>query len=264
MVRSRVVPLARQTATVDGYDASTYGDRLADVYDDWFDGITDADACAALVAELADLDADAGGGPVLELGVGTGRLALPIAALGLEVVGIDSSSAMLEQLAAKDPLGSVEGLLGDFTAPPVGERRFAVALVAFNTLFNLTEPGAQAACFDAVARALLPGGSFVVEAFVPEADQVRSSVTPRTIDADRVVLSVSRSDPSTQLAQGQYVDISTGGIVMRPWQIRWSTPEQLDEMAADAGLVLGDRWSDWHRSPFDEASSVHVSRYAAP
>ncbi|MEZ5183859.1 MAG: class I SAM-dependent methyltransferase [Acidimicrobiales bacterium] len=246
---------------MDGYDETTYGERFADVYDEWYGAITDATACAALVAELADLGDDLGGGPVLELGVGTGRLAIPIAALGLEVVGVDASTAMLERLTAKAADGTVEAVLGDFADPPVGERRFAVALVAYNTLFNLTEPGAQARCFERVADLLLPGGSFLVEAFVPDADEAQASVEPRAIAADRVVLSVSRTDPARQEAMGQHVDITEQGIRLRPWHIRWSTTEQLDAMAAAAGLRLADRWSDWARTPFGDDDPVHVSRY---
>ncbi|MCB0960119.1 MAG: methyltransferase domain-containing protein, partial [Acidimicrobiales bacterium] len=182
-------------------------------------------------------------------------------ALGLEVVGVDASAAMLERLAAKAGEGSVEAVLGDFTDPPVGDRRFAVVLVAYNTLFNLTQPGAQARCVERVAQLLVPGGSLLVEAFVPDADEARASVEPRTITADRVVLSVSRTDPARQEAMGQHVDITEQGIRMRPWHIRWSTIEQLDAMAAAAGLRLADRWSDWSRSAFGADDAVHVSRY---
>lgn len=247
---------------MEGYDETTYGERFADVYDEWYGAITDAAACAALVAELADLGDDAGGGPVLELGVGTGRLAVPIAQLGVEVVGIDASAAMLERLAVNAARAGapVQGVLGDFADPPVGGRRFAAVLVAYNTLFNLTAPGAQARCFAAVARSLVPGGSFVVEAFVPAVDGPTADVAPRTITADRVVLSVSRTDPATQEAMGQHVDITEQGIRLRPWHIRWSTPAQLDAMAADAGLRLADRWRDWHRTPFAD-DPVHISRY---
>lgn len=246
---------------MDGYDRDTYGERFASVYDDWYDGITDASACAALVAELADTDRHAGGGPVLELGVGTGRLALPLAELGLGVVGVDSSPAMLAALAAKPGGAAVEAVLGDMADPPVGDRRFAVVLIAYNTLFNLVDVADQQRCLRNVASLLLPGGSLVVEAFVPAPGVAEQAVSPRTITADRVVLSVSRSDPERQEALGQYVDITEAGISLRPWHIRWSTPEQLDEMAADAGLVLADRWSDWSRSPFGPDAAAHVSRY---
>jgi SAM-dependent methyltransferase len=257
---------------VQGYDDATYGDRFADVYDEWYDGITDAEAVADAVADLV---AEAGGGAVLELGVGTGRLALPIAARGIEVVGVDASEAMLERLAAKvadasragrtdQPAAEVRGLLGDMADPPTGAERFAVVLVAYNTLFNLVDPGAQQACIASAAARLAPGGSLLVEAFVPQLDQPATSVEPRTIAADRVVLSVSRADPVSQEAMGQYVDITEAGIALRPWHIRWSTPEQLDDMARSAGLGLVARTAGWRGEPFDATSGVHVSRYRAP
>jgi ubiquinone/menaquinone biosynthesis C-methylase UbiE len=246
---------------MDGYDHATYGERFAAVYDDWYDGITDASACAALVAELADLDGRAGGGPVLELGVGTGRLAIPLSAMGLQVVGLDSSPAMLAELAAKAGGGAVEAVLGDMAAPPLGDRAFAVVFVAYNTLFNLVDPADQQRCLADAAGRLLPGGSLVIEAFVPGPGRAEQSVAPRTITADRVVLSVSQTVPERQEAMGQYVDITEAGTKLRPWHIRWSTPDQLDEMAADAGLILADRWSDWARSPFGPDSPAHVSRY---
>ena len=246
---------------MEGYDNATYGERFAAVYDAWYDGITDASACAALVAELADLAGDAGGGPVLELGVGTGRLALPISALGVHVVGVDSSAAMLAELAAKPGAGAVETVLGDMAAPPLGDRTFAVVFVAYNTLFNLVEPGDQQRCLADAAGRLMPGGSLLVEAFVPGEGRAEEAVSPRTITADRVVLSVSRTDPDRQEALGQYVDITEAGIKLRPWHIRWATADQLDEMAAAAGLVLADRWADWSRAPFTDESPAHVSRY---
>jgi SAM-dependent methyltransferase len=252
---------------VQGYDRSTYGDRFADVYDDWYEGITDADAVAEVVAAVAAEVGGGAGGSVLELGIGTGRLALPIADRGLAVVGVDASEAMLAQLERKvagrgsDAPGSVRGVLGDMADPPVGDQRFAVALVAYNTLFNLVDDGAQARCLEAVASLLEPGGSLLVEAFVPDLDRSASSVEPRTITADRVVLSVSRADPVRQEALGQYVDITEQGISLRPWHIRWATPEQLDAMAADVGLELVERWSGWDRTPFAAGDPTHIARY---
>ena len=241
---------------MEGYDASTYGDRFADVYDDWYGDLTDADACVALVGELA------AGGSMLELGVGTGRLAIPLAAHGV-VVGVDSSASMLARLGAKPGGDAVECLLGDMARPDVGDRRFAVVFVAYNTLFNLIDPGDQERCLASAASCLAPGGSVLVEAFVPEPGRVADAVSPRTITADRVVLSVSRSDPDRQEAMGQYVDITEAGIKLRPWHIRWSTPEQLDAMAVDAGLVLADRWADWRRTPFHPDAQAHVTRYTS-
>jgi SAM-dependent methyltransferase len=241
---------------MEGYDASTYGDRFVDVYDDWYGSITDTEACVDALVRLA-VD-----GPVLELGVGTGRLALPLAARGLRVVGVDASRAMLDALATKDPDRSVTPLLGDMTAPPTGAERFTLVAVAYNTLFNLVAPGAQAACFVAAAQRLADGGAFVVEAFVPGPDfGAADLVAPKEVTADKVVLSVTRAHPDRQELVGQYVDITAAGIALRPWHIRWSTPAQLDALAHDAGLRLADRWADWSRTPFDDASPAHVSVY---
>ena len=141
---------------------------------------------------------------------------------------------------------------------------FGVVFVAYNTFFSLLTAERQQGCFTAVAGRLAPGGSFVVEAFVPDARQQRGSgVDVRSVTADRVVLSVHTSDPTRQTAEGQYVDITeAGGVRLRPWSIRWSTIEQLDAMAAAADLDLAHRWADFDRSPFTADSPRHVSVYA--
>lgn len=246
---------------MDGYDDSTYGERFADVYDDWYGDLTDTDACVDLLERLA------GGGAVLELGVGTGRLAVPLAQRGLAVTGVDTSSAMLARLAEKPGGDRVTALLGSMVDPPVGpDARFSVAVVAYNTLFNLTGPGEQERCLAAVARLLAPGGTLVVEAFVPDplGPDPADAVTTRHLSADRVVLSVSRSLPGTQELLGQYVDITEAGIRLRPWHIRWATPAQLDELAGRAGLVLTGRWADWRGTAFDDSASAHISCYQPP
>ena len=246
-----------------GYDASSYGDAFADIYDDWYAGISDVDLT---VVELLDL---AGSGPVLELGVGTGRLAVPLAeaglAMGVTVVGIDASEAMLARLAWRDPGRLVTAIHGDMRCD-LPDGPFGLVFVAYNTLFNLTDEDAQARCFADVARRLRSGGRFVIEAFVPDDPPRRGdSVTVRSISADRVVLSISVADPDNQSAAGQFVEFSeTNGVRLRPWSIRYSTPEQLDEYARAAGLALEQRWESFGRTPFDEDSTRHVSVYRSP
>lgn len=241
---------------MDGYDAATYGDRFVDVYDDWYGAITDTEACVEALATVA------GRGPVLELGVGTGRLAIPLAARGLEVTGVDASAAMLARLAAKPGGDRVATILGDMAAPPVGDRRFGLVFVAYNTLFNLVGDGEQGRCLAAAARCLTDDGRVVVEAFVPDpAAPAGDAVSPREVTADKVVLSVSRSDPASQEVLGQYVDITEAGIRLRPWHIRWSTPAQLDALADAAGLRLDQRWASWSGEPFHAAAPAHVSVY---
>lgn len=242
---------------MEGYDETTYGERFVDVYDDWYGSITDTEACVEAVARLA------AGGPVLELGVGTGRLAIPLAQCGLEVTGVDASPSMLAALAAKPGGDAVEAVLGDMTDPPVGDRRFSVVFVAYNTLFNLVTVDGQRACLANAARHLAPGGCVAIEAFVPDVSgAAEDSVVPKHVTADKVVLSVSRQDPDRQEVVGQYVDISEAGIRLRPWHIRWSTPDQLDAMAADVGLRLADRWSSWSGETFDQHAASHISLYS--
>lgn len=249
---------------MEGYGPSTYGDRFADVYDDWYHDVTDVEACTEHVARLV---AACGGGPVLELGIGSGRLALPLAELGIEVHGIDASDAMVARMRDKPGGTAVRVTIGDMAelaldaVPPGG---FAVAFVAFNTFFNLSTEAAQRRCLERVAQLLAPGGRFVLEGFVPdEGDSADdSAMTPRHIGLDEVVLSVSRRDRADQTITGQHVHVTEAGIRLRPWHLRYATPAQLDQMAGDAGLVLVDRRSGWREEPFTDASGAHVSTYA--
>jgi SAM-dependent methyltransferase len=245
-----------------GYDQQSYGDGFADVYDEWYADVTDVGATVRRMTALAGP-----GGRVLELGVGTGRLAVPMTAAGLRVVGVDSSRPMLDRLAERDAAGTVTVIHGDMVDDlPAGP--FDAALVAYNTIFNILDEGGQQRCFDAVAARLGTGAAFVVEAFVPDADRPPTStsdVSVRSLAADHVVLSVSVDDPAHQRAEGQFVQFTeSGGVRLRPWSIRWSTPEQLDAMAARAGLVLRDRTTDMGGRPFTPDSEQHVSVYEKP
>lgn len=246
---------------MDGYRPETYGDRHAEVYDDWYgdDGgiavsqIGSPAEVAAVIADIAD------GGRILELGVGTGRLALPIAATGLDVTGIDASSAMLDVLRAKPGAGDLTLIEGDM-ANPVGlpEGSFSVVLIGFNTLFNLTTESAQAACIGHAAELLQPGGRFVMEAFVPDPG-AHDGMSVRTVELDRVVMDVTVTDLGKQLITGQRIEMTEAGNRMFPYHLRYAAPEQVDGMALSAGLELEDRWADWSRSEFTEDSGYHVS-----
>lgn len=242
---------------MDGYTNSTYGDAFADVYDDWYHDVSDAAATVDFIAEIAGRGADP---RLLELGVGTGRLAVPLAARGLQVVGVDASAAMLAKLADNDPSGLVIGHLGDMVEGlPAGP--FAVAFVAFNTFFNLLDASRQQSCFAAVAARLSPQGAFVIEAFVPE-PRSGSSVAVRSMTADTVVLTVATHDEATQTAQGHYISLSeSDGVRLRPWAIRYATVEQLDEMAAVAGLDVAERWEDPTGREFTADSPRHITVY---
>jgi SAM-dependent methyltransferase len=250
----------RSLGAMRGYDRGSYGDGFADVYDEWYGDVTDVDATVARVASLSPA-----GGRVLELGVGTGRLAVPMAEAGLDVVGIDSSAAMLARLSDRDPEGRIEIICGDMVDDlPTGP--FDTVLVAYNTIFNVLDESSQQRLFGRVAERLSTGGAFVVEAFVPDGDilseRSTSEVRVRSIAVDHVVLSVSVHHPGDQLAEGQFIQFShEGGVRLRPWSIRWATVGQLDAMAAMAGLRLDQRFADMAGAPFTEDSAQHVSIY---
>jgi SAM-dependent methyltransferase len=261
--QDRVRRRSSHDGRVRGYTSSSYGDAFADVYDDWYRAVSDVDATVSTLIDLAST-AEATGtrsATVLELGVGTGRLALPLAAAGPAVTGVDASAAMLRRLAEKDPEQRVQVVLGDMVDDlPSGP--FDVVFVAYNTLFNLLTPGRQRGCFAAVRDVLAPAGSFVVEAFVPS-PQPGSQVAVRSLDADRVVLSISLHDGDDQRAEGHYVELTeTAGVRLRPWSIRYATPDELDGMAAAAGLALRARWGDFDRRSFTDDSDRHVSVYS--
>lgn len=263
---------------MEGYDAATYGDRWADVYDDWYHDLDDTEACVAFLAALAG--EPAGAGTIVELGIGTGRLALPLRARGYDVRGIDASAAMVDQLRAKPGGTEVPVTLGDMaevvvpTDPTIdggdGDRvgrddpRCRGVFVAYNTFFNLATEDAQRRCLERIAAVLEPGGWFACAQFVPDdrvADGRASAVGVRSLTTDRVVLTADRYDAESQTITGQYIDISADGIALRPVHIRYLFPAQLDELAAGAGLELVGRWADWSGTPFDDGAPMHVSVY---
>jgi SAM-dependent methyltransferase len=248
---------------VEGYTPRSYGAAFADVYDDWYSGLSDAEVSADVIVELARVGAGDRRPRVLELGVGTGRLAIPIAARDVDVVGVDTSPDMLARLAARDATGAVTTVVGDMV-DELPDGPFDVALVAYNTLFNLETEDRLRACFAAVASRLAPGGSFVVEAFVPE-DPPRSGtvVSVRSMSSREVVLSISEHDPEQQRAFGHFVSFVDGDRVrLRPWVVHYATPNELDGHAAAAGFVVGARWEDFDRHPFEDTSPRHVTVYA--
>jgi SAM-dependent methyltransferase len=241
------------------------------------------------VARLAAL-ADAGGGaPALELGVGTGRLAVPLAARGIVVVAVDASPSMLDQLgrrlaaAPPSPPGRVVPLQADMAdvgaavraAPDAPDHGYGVVWCAYNTFLNLHTEAAQRGCLAGVAEILAPDGALVLEAYVPAApeDIARTSLDVSRVTTDAVVLTCTEHDAASQVVTGQHVELRDGTVRLRPWRIRYLSPTQLDAMAADAGLKLTERWSDWRGSRFDdgidddgvegavELSEAHVSVY---
>jgi len=235
--------VAGQTAAVnEPYGPDRYGRSFAEVYDRWYPADTSTEAAVELVASLAH------GGRVLELGVGTGRLALPLAAAGCEVVGMDSSAEMLSELASKDAGATVTAVLGDVSEPsawPAGP--FVAVVAAFNLLLNLPDAAAQERCVNAAAAALEDGGYFISETAVsalPESRERRLDV--RHVNADSVVLIATDADPDAGTIVGQHIELVDGQPVrLRPWRVCACSPSDIDRWALAAGLTLTQRLTQW-------------------
>lgn len=234
---------------MEGYGPETYGERIAEVYDEWFHPPTSARDTVEFLAALA------GDGPVLELAIGTGRISLPLAARGIEVHGIDASEAMVAKLRAKPGGGDIPVTLGDFADVAV-EGRYPLIAIVFNTLWALLTQEDQVRCVRNVAKHLTEDGTFVTEMYVPDPARFdrgqRTQV--RTIESRRVVLEASQHDPENQRVSSQLIALEDGGgISMFPVELRYIWPSELDLMAELAGLRLRERWGGWRREPFDPA-----------
>jgi len=250
-----------------GWESAEYGDRIADVYDHWYDGPDEA-----LPAAVELLARTAGDGRALELGIGTGRVALPLAAAGVRVAGVDASERMVARLWAKPGGADIPVTFGDFGDPTVLAEAagpsggVSLVYVVFNTLFALPTQAEQTRVFAAVARVLAPGGAFVVQAFVP--DQSRFANGTR-FDVDKIVSGESRftaavHDRNAQTVRANHVLLSPRGIETYPVNLRYAFPTELDLMATLAGLTLDARHGDWSGEPFTNTSASHVSLWRKP
>jgi len=244
---------------MDDYGPATYGDRIAPVYDDIYGELPHTAATVDFVHSLA------GDGRVLELGIGTGRIAIPLAQRGVDVHGIDASAAMVERLRAKPGGAEIPVVIGDF-ADVAAEGRFRVVFVAFNTFFNLLSQDAQVLCFANVAHRLEPGGCFVVSAFVPDVSRFVRDQAFTVADAGgtSVRLDASVYDPQRQLVSSTHIHIDEGGVRLFPVRLRFAYPPELDLMARLAGLELEARYGSFERERFTATSVVHVSVYRKP
>ncbi len=239
------------------YGPETYGERIADIYDAWH-----PEPLRGQIERLASL-ADAG--PVLELAIGSGRIALPLVERGVRVHGIDASASMIERLRAKPGGADVPVKVGDFADVDV-QGTFSLVFVVFNTFFALPTQDDQVRCFRNVARHLRPGGRFLIEAFVPDLGRFdrgqRVSVT--AIEDDEVRLDVTLHDPVGQRARSRHLVIGPAGIRSLPVEVRYAFPSELDLMARLAGLTRIHRWGGWNEEPFDAGSTMHVSVWERP
>ena len=237
------------------YTASTYGDRIASVYDELYRS-TNVSERVDILAELA------AGGRALELGIGTGIYALPLASRGVEVHGIDTSQAMVDRLRAKERGATMPVTIGDFADVEV-EGSFSLIFVTSNTLFMLTEQEDQIRCFENVASHLDESGVFLIHAFVPDVSMFDRGqrISADLPDLASVRLGISVHDAVNQVVDFRDVHLTEEGIRMYPGRLRYVWPPELDLMARLAGLRLRERWADWHRSPFTSQSVSHISVY---
>jgi SAM-dependent methyltransferase len=232
-----------------------FGEHVAASYDESSAGMFAQEIVRPAVDLLADL---AGTGRALELGIGTGRIALPLAQQGVPVHGIDMSRAMVAQLRAKPGGDTIDVTIGDFaTATAAGN--FSVAYLVFNTIMNLTSQEAQVACFRNVAAHLEPGGCFVIEVMVPDLRRLPPGQTVVPFHVSPTKWAFDVYDVATQATSSNYVEVVDGRGTYTTIPFRYVWPAELDLMAQLAGLRLRERWAGWRREPFTGESRQHVS-----
>jgi SAM-dependent methyltransferase len=240
----------------DGY----FGESVAASYDDPDDEMF----APAFVAQVADMLAElAGGGRALELAIGTGRVALPLAQRGVEVHGIDMSRAMVARLRDKPGGDAIGVTIGDFATTRV-EGTFSLVYLVYNTIMNLTTQQAQVACFRSAADHLAPGGCFVIETHLPELRKLPpgQNVLPFQVSPTRLAFDVY--DFATQAMSSNYVTLDGGRGEFRSYPFRYVWPSELDLMAQLAGMRLRSRWENWAGDPFTSESPKHISIWEKP
>ena len=239
---------------MDDYSEDTYGERIADVYDQWYSEF-DPSAIQTL-AELAH------GGKVLELGIGTGRIAVPLLKTGLAVHGIDASESMVAKLRAKPGGDRIAIKMGNFVEISI-EGQFTLIYVVFNTFYSLLTQEEQIRCFKNVAEHLTSDGVFVIEAFVPDLKRFTSGQAIRLnrIEVNEVQIDVSQIEPDAQIVTSQHIVLTELGARLYPVKLRYVWPVEMDLMARLSQMRLKERWSDWGKSQFTADSVKHISVY---
>ncbi len=241
---------------MEGFDpATSFGYEVSKSYDDT-DTRGDEEETVAFLAPLA---AQRG---ALELAVGTGRIALPLAAAGVRVDGIEMSTHMVDRMREKPGGSTVEVTIGDMSRVTTG-RTYGLVYLVFNTIGNLLTQDAQVRCFANAAHHLTDDGVFVLECRVPSAPSRpgHQFVDAERIGTDHVVLDVCKYDPVTQILDENHVRIDADGSVFSPIRLRLAYPPEFDLMARIAGLRLRDRWGGWNGEPFTASSWRHISVY---
>ena len=240
----------------DGY----FDERVAASYDETSAEMFDADVVGPAVDLLAKL---ADGGRALEFGIGTGRIALPLAARGVPVHGIELSRAMASRLHDKPGSEAVGVTTGDFATTAV-DGSFAVVYLVFNTIMNLTSQDAQVACFRNAAAHLEPGGCFVVEVMVPDLQRLPPGETYRVFSGSEDYWGIDEYSVASQGLTSHHLEVVDGRLERVSMPFRYAWPAEYDLMAQLAGMTLRERWSSWTREPFTDASRAHVSIWQKP
>ena len=237
-----------------------FGPDVADLYDERTASMAEPDVLDPMIELLAEL---AGDGTALELGVGTGRVALPLSRRGVPVHGIDLSEAMLDRLRAKPGAEEIGVTVGDFATATV-DRTFTLAYVVANTIMNLTTQEEQVACFRNVAAHLEAGGRFVVEVLVPGLQRLPPGETFQPFAVSPTHLGFDEIDVATQalISHHYWIDDGCVQVISPPFRYVW--PSELDLMAQLAGMALRERWGNWTREPFTRESRKHVSIWEKP
>jgi SAM-dependent methyltransferase len=240
-----------------------FGPEVARAYDAGLGEMASASVVEPAVALLAEL---AAGGPALEFGIGTGRVALPLAARGVRVSGVDLSEAMLAELAAKPGGASIPVVCGDFSTARVEGGPFALVYLVFNTIGNLVTQDAQVACFANAARHLAPGGHFVIEVGVPALRSLPPGERYDVFAFEDGHIGIDEYDTAAQGLVSHHIVPAgpDGSFVLRSTPFRYVWPAELDLMARLAGMHLGGRWGGWRREPFTAESRSHVSAWRLP
>jgi hypothetical protein len=238
-----------------GFDPSEYGRHIAEVYDELHADLS-PDAAVAAIAGYAD------GGAVLEFGIGTGRIALPLTASGLRVEGIDGSPEMVGRLRANPGGSSLRVEIGDFSTTTM-DRQYAVVVLAYNTINALPSQEAQVQTFRNAAAHLQPSGVFLVENWVPDVAAFHRGRTVRAheLAEGRVLIEVAELHPAEQRMSATRLAFTAGGVRLLPLNHRYVWPAELDLMARLAGLHLEERWQDWDGTRFTDDSSTYVAVY---
>lgn len=237
-----------------------FDEKIAEGYDDASASMFDPTVVDAAVNFLAEL---AGEGGALELGIGTGRIALPLSRRGARVHGIDLSPAMVARLRAKPGAGDIGLTIGDFATTRV-EGAFRLAYLVYNTIANLTTQDDQVECFRNVAAHLEPGGCFVVEVEVPQLQRLPPGETVRAFTLSATRLGFDEYDIAAQGLVSHHYRVFDGRSESFSVPFRYVWPSELDLMARLAGMTLRERWGGWEREPFTSESTKHVSVWEKP